>query len=807
MRKTLSIMLVSLLAIFAFMSTDVKANDMVDYLVEKKIVEGDGSGDLKLDSPIDRASFAKIVVYAIDEVELAEKLKPAAPIFKDMKAGGWANGFANVAATKEIVNGYPGGLFAPNDFVTYEQAIKMLAVVANGADLPKVEKAPGQTWATPYIEKASELGILKHLNVTDYKANAKREDVFNMLYEVLQLKNPEPQALNIRAIVSELTDEGAKLHILNAGDAKDLKVGDEVAFKFAKEINPANYLGKAIDFKFENNVVSEVKVAKEYETLTGSIAIGRDGSLYMNGEKRGYVIDEKENAEDRLLNIVYNGKNYSLANFRADAKDMAQFGQVTVHNSKVVFINAFNFKEAAPVVDFKGRDIYVVRDENPKQRKMLNLSEIWVYDRNELTKGTDTSISIDDVLHFYDNDKVVVTKKTLRDVEFRIQNGIIMVDGREFPLADKDGFRAVLNLQDNTYDTVVPTKINSMPTLLSMAGQKNTIAVDIFGNVQLIRGDLSQKEEFMIVDALTASEVRLKDMTNRTIEVKDSLGMSIKDGNRVIKLSDLNINDLVYVFSDESGVKKIAKVSTLGELAKVDKAGDNFKIDLAPSRGRFALINVNGKTYELSKDSFVLVKSGNTYKFTDLDFVSKYANKDKDLMASIVTTADFEAANTGVKLPLSARNDLIYAILFDNFEETQTVKEEVVVKMTNGFDQKLDKAIIAEDINGNAVSYEIFKNANIEMLNPNDIVKLSLGEDGKVVKAEKAITPDMRVYLIKSVSEKDGITTVEFTREETNEDFTKVLARDAKVFGRLEEGAKMRMMVVNDDIAVLEIVK
>lgn len=47
MRKTLSIMLVSLLAIFAFMSTDVKANDMVDYLVEKKIVEGDGSGDFK----------------------------------------------------------------------------------------------------------------------------------------------------------------------------------------------------------------------------------------------------------------------------------------------------------------------------------------------------------------------------------------------------------------------------------------------------------------------------------------------------------------------------------------------------------------------------------------------------------------------------------------------------------------------------------------------------------------------------------------------------------------------------------------
>lgn len=807
MRKTLSIMLVSLLAIFAFMSTDVKANDMVDYLVEKKIVEGDGSGDLKLDSPIDRASFAKIVVYAIDQVELAEKLKPVAPIFKDMKAGGWANGYANVAATKEIVNGYPGGLFAPNDFVTYEQAIKMLAVVANGSDLPKVEKAPGQTWATPYIEKASELGILKHLNVTDYKANAKREDVFNMLYEVLQIKNPEPQALNIRGIVSELTDEGAKVYIVNAGDAKDLKAGETTLFKFAKDINPANYLGKAIDFKFENNVVSQAKVAKEYETLIGSFTIGKDGSLYMNNEKRGYVIDEKENAEDKLLNVVYNGKNYSLANFRADAKDMADFAQVTLHNSKVVFINAFNFKDAAPVVGFKDIDIFVVRDENPNLNKKLNLSEVWVYDRNELTKGTDTSISIDDVLHFYADDKVVVTKKALRDVKFKLVNGIVVVDGKEFPLADKDGFRAVLNLSDKTYQTIVPTTARSIPTLFSMMDEKNTIAVDIFGNVQLIRGDLSQKEEFMIVDALTATQIRLKDMANRTIEVTDSLAMSIKDGNRVIKLSDLNINDLVYVFSDESGVKKIAKVSTLGESAKVDKAGDNFKIDLAPSRGRFALINVDGKTYELSKDSFVLVKSGNTYKFTDLDFVSKYANKDKDLMASIVTTADFEAAKTGVKLPLSARDDLVYAILFDNFEETQSVKEEVVVKMTNGFDQKLDKAIIAEDKNGNPVKYELFKNANIEMLNPNDIVKLSLGEDGKVVKAEKAITPDMRVYLIKSVSEKDGITSLEFTREETSEEFTKVLARNAVVFGKLEEGAKMRMMVVNDDIAVLEIVK
>lgn len=806
MKRKLSIVLIALLTVFAFASVRVEAkNEMVDYLVEKKIVEGDGTGDLKLDAPIDRASFAKIVVYAIDEVELAEKLKPAPSIFKDMKAGGWANGYANVAATKQIVNGYPGNIFAPQDNVTYEQAIKMLAVVANGGELEKTEKKEGQTWATPYIEKATELGILKHLKVEDYKADAKREDVFNMLYEVLQLKNPTV-SLKIRGLVQEITDQGAKINIINPGDAEELKPADITAFKFAKDINPQDYLGQVVDFNVdENNEVTEVKPAREYELLSGSFTIGKDGSLYMNNEKRGYVIDESEKSEDRLQNIVHNGVNYSLSKFRNEVKDRVDFAVVTVHNSKVVFIQSFNFNDILPVVDFKGNSVYVIKDNAPKQMAEVNVKSALIFEKGKLKSYDPSRISVDTVLHMYDKGKAVISTEKLIDVKFKVVNGELIVEDNKYPLSNEDGFRAVLNIGENIYDTIVPTKSN--PTLLNMAAENNVVVIDLLGNVQLIRGDLTQKEEAMVIDAITATQIRLKDASNRLLEISDNPGIEIKDGRKIIKLSDLNVNDIVYVFSKEDDVKKIAKVTSPGEFKPVDKADEKFVIDLTPSRGRYQLIKVDGKEYELTKNSIVLVRKDNKFEYTTLENIAKTANTQKELSAFVVTTEAFEKANTGVKIPLSANDKLVFAIMFDNYEETRAIKTTEAVKMVYGFDQKIDKEIVAKDADGEEVKYSVFKNAKIENLNPEDIVLLSIGEDNTVIAAEKLITPDQRVYVIKSVLVKDGITTLEFVREDTNEEFKKVLARDAVVFGEIKEGAKMRMHVERDDIAVLEIVR
>ncbi len=806
MKRKLSIILVALLTVFAFSFRVDAKNEMVDYLVEQKIVEGDGSGDLKLESPIDRASFAKIVVYAIDEVELAEKLKPAPSIFKDMKAGGWANGFANVAATKQIVNGYPGNLFAPKDNVTYEQAIKMLAVVANGGELEKQEKAPGATWATPYIEKATELGILKHLNVNDYKADAKREDVFNMLYEVLQLKHPTV-SLKIRGLVQEISEKGAVINVINPGDAKNLKKADIQAFKFAKSINPIDYLGQVVDFNVdENNEVTEVKPAKEYELFSGNFTIGKDGSLYMNNEKRGYVIDESEKSDDRLLNIVHNGVNYSLSKFRAEVKDKVDFAVVTVHNSKVVFIQSFNFKDVLPVVDFKGNTVYVVKDNAPGQKAVANIKSALIFEKGKLKSFDPNRISVDSVLHVYDDGKVIVTEEKLVNVKFKLLNGEIVIGEQKYPLSNMDNFRAVLNVGTDLYDVIVPTK--AQPTLIEMGNQKNVIAIDLLGNVQLVRGDLSQKEEAMVVDAITATQIRLRDKTNRLVEVTDSLKIDIKDGNRMVKLTDLNVNDLVYVFSNNDGVTKIAKVASPSEFKNVDKKDGKFEINLRPTRGRYELIKVDGKEYELTDKSIVLVKKDSKFEYTTLEQISK-SNPKKDLKAFVITTKDFEKVNSGVKLPVSASDDLVFAIMFDNYEEVQNVKEYKTVKMLYGFEQAIDKEIVATDVNEERKTFSVFKNATIQKLNPGEIVKLSIGEDGTVVAAETQITSDQRVYVIKSVFVKDKITTLEFEREDTKEQFKKVLDRDAVVFGELKEGARMHMFVsyLTDDIDTIEILK
>ncbi|MCI5674593.1 MAG: S-layer homology domain-containing protein [Ezakiella sp.] len=804
MKKTLSLLVVALMLLSVLFASPVKAeSDRINYLKEQKIVEGNENGDLMLSEPITRAALAKIVVYAIGKEDAADQLKNVKSMFVDMNVGGWANGYANVAATEGIMNGYPGGIFAPNDNVTYEQAIKMLTVVANGKDLSDAEKPAGVPWATPYITKASSLGILKHLNISDFKKDATREEVFDILYEVLQLKK-DNKTFAFRGMVTELDkNNGARVKILRTDDKSDLKVGDSPIFSFISDINAQNYLGRVIDFNFDGKNLIKAEIAREYEVVEGSLEFGRDGQIYMNESKRGYIVDETEKSEDRLVNIIHNGENYSLSKFE---KEKVDYAQITIHNSKVVFIRSFTFEDIAPVADIKNNDVYVIRDTSPRKVALQNLSNIMMLKDGLLTTIDLNGLEPDDVLHIYNKDMAIATRNKLSDVHFKIVAGELVINGKNYPLPDRDNFRAVLNVDFEAYDSIYPKRSND--TLNAMQNKKNVIALDMYDRVVLVRGDLNEMEETMIVDALTASEIRLRDKNNKLSEHKDNLAIEIKEGDKVLKLANLNRSDLVYVFSNDGKISKIAKIANAADDFKlVDKNKDGFVIDNRPSRGRYALVTIAGKTYELDRDSLVLVNEGDSYVFSDIDHVKNTADTTKQLRAHVITTADFNGAKTGAKLPLSNRDDLVSIIVFDNYQQSEPIKESKVVMMENGFDIKLDRELRVVDNKGEKFSIRPSKNASLEVLSPGEIVKLNLGNDGAVVSAEKLINTNMRTYTIDEVLVEGKTTTLKFTRVDNNEKFTKVLDKDCVIFGELKSGATMRMHVTADDIDVLEIVK
>ena len=92
--------------------------------------------------------------------------------FKDMAADRWSNGFVNIASELKIIAGYSDGTFRPRKNVSYQEAIKMLAVAAGGTD---IKPATQGEWAAPFISYAANKGILNGLSDLKYKDVYKRQ--------------------------------------------------------------------------------------------------------------------------------------------------------------------------------------------------------------------------------------------------------------------------------------------------------------------------------------------------------------------------------------------------------------------------------------------------------------------------------------------------------------------------------------------------------------------------------------------------------------------------------------------------------
>ena len=161
-------------------------NAKVDWLIEEGLVIGDAGG-YRLNDPIRRSEVAAMTARALFAESTALLLKPIQGQFTDVPMNHWANGYINYAASLNFVNGYPGGTFRPDNNITYAEIIKIMVMV-NG-DVPNVTGYTGTYWATPYITKAIQVGIMDGVVIpnSDYNAPATREKVFELVYNTVMI--------------------------------------------------------------------------------------------------------------------------------------------------------------------------------------------------------------------------------------------------------------------------------------------------------------------------------------------------------------------------------------------------------------------------------------------------------------------------------------------------------------------------------------------------------------------------------------------------------------------------------------------
>jgi hypothetical protein len=115
------------------------AKEAVNDMGSRLVVSGVGDGLFAPDRDVTRAEFAAIIVRALG-------LKPESgkSQFTDVKESDWYSSYVNTASRNEMVFGYDDGRFGPNDKITREQAMAMIAR-AMGITGLEVELTDGET--------------------------------------------------------------------------------------------------------------------------------------------------------------------------------------------------------------------------------------------------------------------------------------------------------------------------------------------------------------------------------------------------------------------------------------------------------------------------------------------------------------------------------------------------------------------------------------------------------------------------------------------------------------------------------------
>jgi len=98
------------------------AKNAVNDMGSRMVVTGVGKSTYEPDRSITRAEFAAIVVRALG---LAQGTKESS--FGDVSQIEWFNGYVDTATAYALITGYDSKIFAPNDTITREQAMAILA--------------------------------------------------------------------------------------------------------------------------------------------------------------------------------------------------------------------------------------------------------------------------------------------------------------------------------------------------------------------------------------------------------------------------------------------------------------------------------------------------------------------------------------------------------------------------------------------------------------------------------------------------------------------------------------------------------
>ncbi len=152
--------IISVVAVsFKDIPEDAYYKDAAVRMSERGILSGYGDGFYYGEESVTRAQIAALVCKMLGKTKEAESLAGKTD-FKDVNEDGWYTGYINYAVANGIIVGDGDGNFRPDDYVKYEEVVKVIVCVLDLDDNIKINPSD---WSAEYIEIAEEAGLLKGL--------------------------------------------------------------------------------------------------------------------------------------------------------------------------------------------------------------------------------------------------------------------------------------------------------------------------------------------------------------------------------------------------------------------------------------------------------------------------------------------------------------------------------------------------------------------------------------------------------------------------------------------------------------------
>ena len=280
-------------SINGFAETEISESVIVE-MQSFDIVRGDENGELHLDDAITRAEFSAMMVRTLKMQDWIY----TEHVFSDVKESDWYYEDVMRLTMVGIIAGFTDGTFRPDDFITADEASKMIVTALGyGSEAERMGGYPGG-----YSAMANKLHIFYDVNVSAEKLT--RSDVIMMLYNSLDISLLEPKYADKDSLViskNTLRD----LHIYNGDKSVFIKKEGYVT------ATPKTWLITPYPDLKDNEVVIDGTVID---------ANGYDAEQYLGMQVTYYVSGDNETRSYTLRGIVPTADNF-VAEF--DERDYA----------------------------------------------------------------------------------------------------------------------------------------------------------------------------------------------------------------------------------------------------------------------------------------------------------------------------------------------------------------------------------------------------------------------------------------------------------------------------------------------------